>query len=112
MKRLSTNFNLAIFVLFLLRLWLPSTEALPISATKKLKKLDRFEEVGDRTPVKTFTSSMFEHWTPEKSLTKDTGIKYNTTLFSVFVNLKAFFTCLITASSWNYQGNTKLFVFP
>ncbi len=36
MKRLSTNFNLAIFVLFL-RLWLPLTAALPISATKKLK---------------------------------------------------------------------------
>jgi hypothetical protein len=108
MKRLS---DLAIFVLFL-QLWLPSTAALPIFATKKLKTFDRFEEVGDRAPVKTFTSSMFEHWTPEKSLTKATGIKYNTTLFSVFVNLKAFFTCLITASSWNYQGNTKLFVFP
>ncbi|XP_046637024.1 carbonic anhydrase 2-like [Daphnia pulicaria] len=86
MKRLSTNFNLAIFVLFL-RLWLPSTAALPIFATKKLKTFDRFEEVGDRAPVKTFTSSMFEHWSPEKSLTKATASGWNYQDTNAWANL-------------------------
>ncbi|EFX88007.1 alpha-carbonic anhydrase [Daphnia pulex] len=77
MKRLSANSNLAIFVLFL-RLWLSST-ALPVFATKKLKAFDRFEEVSDTARAKTFTSSIFEHWSPEKAETRASGWNYHDT---------------------------------